>query len=312
LKKILAIVLFLTASSQSFTPDYSKYAQFGLCMWPLLKQTAEFFSIDERLNSTHGDASPEIAAFIHELLEQHGVKNAQKVIIKLGKEYCSGNNLMMIEWLNENSEYSLLESLIMQYNSLDNSQESDALLMLIYQQIGSIEHEISHIKHHDGKKRAISLATFSLASWTCTKLLEYQMPLWYPGLKKIIDTADWKSKFAYNICSGFLLGLLNKQIVYKICRNQERAADAAISDNASILLAKVNLHTTIYETDKQQVEKQYGKLVSWLCQKIPSLYLFFDWEHPTSYERAKTFAHRLVKILNHERRLDTAFAEGEL
>lgn len=300
MKKILATILFFTIYCQAFTLDYSEYAQFGLCVWPLLKQTAEFFSIDERLNSTHFDASPEIAAFIHELLEQHGVKNAQKVIIKLGKEYCSGNNIMMIEWLHESSEFSLLESLIMQYNSLDNSQESNALLMLIYQQIGSIEHEISHLKNRDCKKRAISLATFSLASWACTKLLEYQLPLWHPGLQKIIDASDWKSKLAYNVCSGILLALLNKQMVYKICRNQERAADALISDNASILLAKVNLHTTIYETDKKAVEKNYGKTVSWLCQKFPSLYLFFDWEHPTSYERAQTFANRLVDILNRQ------------
>lgn len=300
MKRILAIFIFFTAYSNAFAPDYAQYTQFGLCSWPLLKQAAEYFSIDERMNSTHCDASPEIAAFIHELLEQHGVKNAQKVIIKLGKEYCSGNNIMMIEWLHEKSEYSLLESLILQYNSLDNAQEADVLLMLIYQQIGSIEHEISHIKNHDCKKRALSLTTFSLASWACTKFLEYQLPLWYPGIQKIIDTSDWKSKWVYNACSGFLLGLLNKQIVNKIIRNQERAADAMISDNASILLAKVNLHTAIYETDKQQVEKNYGKLVSWLCQKFPSLYLFFDWEHPTSYERAHTFTKRLVHILNQE------------
>lgn len=305
MKKTLAILLFFTTYSHTFNLDYSQSIQFGLCEWPLLKQAAEYFSIDERMNSTHSDASPEIAAFIHELLEQHGVKNAQKMVIKLGKEYCSGNNSMMIEWLHESSEFSLLESLIMQYNSLDNSQEADALLMLIYQQIGSIEHEISHIKNHDCKKRAISLTTFSLASWACTKLLEYQLPLWQPGLQKIIDASDWKSKLVYNVCSGFLLGLLNKQIVYKIIRNQERAADAMISDNASILLAKVNLHTAIYETDKQQVERNYGKTVSWLCQKFPSLYLFFDWEHPTSYERAQTFIKRLVHLLNQENVFNT-------
>ena len=144
-----------------------QYMQAGLGVWPLLKQAAEYFSIDERINSTHVDASPEITAFIHELLDQHGVKNAQKVIIKLGKEYCSGNNTLMIEWLQEGSEYSLLESLIMQYNSLDNAQEAEALFMLIYQQIGSIEHEISHIKNHDCKKRAISLASFCVANWAC-------------------------------------------------------------------------------------------------------------------------------------------------
>ena len=35
-----------------------------------------------------------------------------------------------------------------------------------------------------------------------------------------------------------------------------------------------------------------------IFEKFPSLYLFFDWEHPTSKERAQTFADRLVKILN--------------
>ena len=79
--------------------------------------------------------------------------------------------------------------------------------------------------------------------------------------------------------------------MYKIARNQERTADAMISDNASILLSKVNLHTAIHETDKKQVEKTMENQ-SWLCQKFLSLYLFFDWEHPTSYERAQTFTKR--------------------
>lgn len=280
-----------------------QYTQLALCVYPLLQEAVEYLSIDERMACSYSDASPEISAFIHELLDQHGVKDPQKVVIKLGKEYGSGNNCMMIEWLNEKSEFSLLESLIVQYNSHANSSEAEALLMLIYQQIGSIEHEISHIKNNDCKKRALSLATFSLLTWAGTKWLECQLPEWYPQIQKLTDASEWKSQLAYSISSGFLLALINKHIMYKICRNQERAADAMISDNASILLAKVNLHTTIYETDKQQVEKQYGRFVSWLCQKIPSLYLFFDWEHPTSYERAQTFANRLVQLLNKDNRL---------
>lgn len=274
--------------------------QWGIAAYPLLEQAVEYFSIDERMASTHPDASPEVTAFIHELMEQRGVKNAHKVIIKLGKEYCSGTNILMIEWLHEESEFSLLESLIFQYNNLDNSQESENLMMLIYQQIGSIEHEISHIKNHDCKKRIFSLAAFSVGTFAATKVLEYYIPQSYSCIEGITRTSDWKVNLGYTVLTGLLLAKINKHIFYKICRNQERDADAMISDNVSILLAKVNLHTTIYETDKQLVEKKYGQLVSWLCQKIPSLYLFFDWEHPTSYERAKTFTNRLVKILNQD------------
>jgi len=277
-----------------------QYTQLALSVYPLVQETIEYFSIDERMAHTYTTASPEISAFIHELLEQHGVKNSHQITIKLGKEYCSGNNCMMIEWLNENSEFSLLESLIFQYNTVANPQEAEELLMLIYQHIGSIEHEISHIKKHDCKKRALSLAIFSFATWVGAKWLENTLPNWYLPLQKLAHHAEWQSKLAYNVGSGFLLALINKHIMYKMCRNQERAADATISDNASILLAKVNLHTAIYENDKQQVEKQYGKFVSWLCQKMPSLYLFFDWEHPTSYERAQTFTIRLIHVLNKE------------
>lgn len=277
-----------------FPLDSSEYMQLGLGSYPLLKETIEYLSIDARMADAYPNASPEITAFIHDLLEQHGVHNAQEVTIKLGKEYCSGNNILIIEWLQENSEFSLLESLIFQYNHLTNPQEAEALLMLIHQQIGSIEHEIAHIKNHDCKKRTTWLAGFSVTSWAIMKLLEYCCP----QLRKLADSPDWKMRFGYHLTSGFLLAKINKQFFYKICRNQERTADAMISDNASILLAKVNLHTAIYETDKQLVEKKYGTFISWLCQKFPSLYLFFDWEHPTSYERAQTFAKRLIQVLN--------------
>lgn len=304
MKKIIILLIFLNSIIIPHTRPAMSNIQLGIAAYPLLEQAVEYFSIDERMTNTHQDASTEITGFIHELMEQYGVKNPHKVIIKLGKEYCSGTNILMIEWLHEKSEFSLLESLIFQYNNLDNSQESETLMMLIYQQIGSIEHEISHIKNHDCKKRILSLAAFSVATFGASKLLEYYLTEPSPYIQRLTRTADWKAKLGYNLLSGILLAKINKHIFYKICRNQERAADAMISDNAFILLAKVNLHTTIYETDKQQVERQYGTLISWLCQKIPSLYLFFDWEHPTSYERAQTFASRLVKILNQENKFN--------
>lgn len=291
-----SIILFIFLATIPCFSLVGSYLQGSIAAYPVVKQAIEYFSIDQKLAHTYKDASPEIAAFIHELLEQHGVLNAKEITIKLGKEYCSGNNILMIEWLHEHSDFSLLESLIFQYNTLTNAQETEELLMLIYQQIGSIEHEIAHIKHHDCKKRVISLACFSLLTWTAAKLLE----AYCPPLQKLATTPEWKVNCMYSIISGLLLSRINKHFFYKICRNQERTADAMISDNASILLAKVNLHTAIYEMDKQSVEKKYGIFVSWLCQKIPSLYLFFDWEHPTSYERAKTFTQRLLHVLNSE------------
>ena len=302
MKIVYYLILLLGFVHPAFTVDCTSlpYAQLGLCMYPLLKETVKDYFINEKMNAISLNASPEITAFIHELLAQHGVKDAQTVLVKLGKEYCSGANSLMIEWLQEGSEFSLLESLIFQYNNLDNAQASEPLLMLIYQQIGSIEHEISHIKNQDCKKRTLYLSAFSLASWGFIKLLELGVSSWCPILSSQCEQAAWKSKLAYYIGSGALLALFNKQFFYKICRNQERAADAMISDNASILLAKANLHTTIYETDKKLVEKNYGKTLAWLCQKFPSLFLFFDWEHPTSYERAQTFTKRLVQVLNCE------------
>lgn len=288
------------------------YIQLGLCTYPLAQESIEYFSIDEKMASIHKNANPEISAFIHELLAHHGVQNAETISIKLGKEYCSGNSILMIEWLDQESNLSLLESLIIQYNSLPVCSAQENLLALIYQQIGSIEHEITHIKNHDCKKRMISLAFFSLLTYGITKWLEQTLPQKLPFLQALIDSAQWKSKLCYSLGSGLLLRFINKHMLYKICRNQERNADAGISDNGSILLAKVNLHTAIYENDKQQVEKGYGKLVSWVCQKFPSLYLFFDWEHPTSFERAKTFAQRLVKILNHENQFNSCSIEADL
>lgn len=237
--------------------SWNHWAQLAISTYPLLKQTAEYCSIDERM-AAHADASPAITAFIQELLEQHGVKNAQTIAIKLGKEYGSSDISMSIEWLDSKSEFSLLESLIFQYNAATDAQESQMLLMLIYQHIGSIEHEIAHIKNRDCEKRLVSLALVSLTNWAGLRLAEYCLTCAIP-----IEHGNWKTQWAYTIGSGLLLALINKQMLYKICRNQERVADAIISDNASILLAKVNLHTAIYENDKKQVEKRYGRSISW-------------------------------------------------
>ena len=112
------------------------------------------------------------AAFIHDLLKFHKVQNPESVKIKLGPNYISGNNTIVIEWLFPGSSVSHLESLIYHYNNqeLFPDYNFENLLNQIHHNIGSIEHEISHIKNKDCKKHALTLAAFSIVSYLSLKL----------------------------------------------------------------------------------------------------------------------------------------------
>ena len=268
---------------------------------PALREALRYFTTDTNLDQTYPDASEEISAFIHDLLKFHKVQNPESVKIKLGPKYISGNNTIVIEWLFPGSSVSHLESLIYHYNNqeLFPDYNFENLLNQMHHNIGSIEHEISHIKNKDCKKHALSLAAFSILSYLSLKLfLEKKIPEYFPSIAKISQDASWELKIPYALASGTALYLINKHACYWLSRNKERSADANISDNPDVLIAKINWHTEIHDGLKNYVREQWGERAERIFEKFPSLYLFFDWEHPTSKERAQTFADRLVKILN--------------
>lgn len=282
----------------------SNYLQMLISSGPLAWMAAKHITVDSNILNTNPDASAEITAFIHELLEQHGVQDPQNITIKLGKKYCSGTSTIIIEWLSEDSSVSLLESLIYEYKKLDacaDAQTAEVLLNLIFQQIGSIEHEIAHIKNSDVKKRALFLTIVSGTTYGSLKLFEYVLPLYFPKIKAIMQNSGWKSQCSYHVASGTILAIINILAVFKLDRSQERIADASISDNAAILLAKANQHAEIHESLKSYVKTRwYGEKLFSIFERFPSLYVIFDWQHPTSFERAQTFAKRLATVLNEE------------
>lgn len=271
----------------------------ALACTPLAWMAAKHLLVDSNILAASPNASPEISSFIHELLEQHGVKNHAHVSVKLGKKYCSGPSTIIIEWLSADSGISLLESLIYEYKKLDmgaHPEECEALLNLIFQQIGSIEHEIAHIKNNDLKKRALFLTTITALSYGSLKLMEQALNYYAPS-----DNDALKTSAAYCLAAGTFLAICNSLALFKLDRAQERAADANISNNPAILLAKANQHAEIHESVRSYVqEKWYGKKLFWLFERFPSLYIIFDWHHPASIERAHTFANRLANLLNQE------------
>lgn len=276
---------------------------------PLAWMAAKHVAVDSNILNSNPDASAEISSFIHELLEQHGVIDPGHISIKLGKKYCSGTSTIIIEWLSEDSGISLLESLIYEYKKLDvttDSQTAEVLLTLIFQQIGSIEHEIAHIKNNDVRNRALFLSIVTALSYSSLKFLEYALPFYFPSFKNITHNSHWESHASYYLASGALLAIINTLAVFKLDRTQERTADASISDNAAILLAKANQHAEIHESLKSYVKTRwYGKRFFSLFERFPFLYVIFDWQHPTSMERSQTFAKRLAKLLNETQKAET-------
>ncbi len=275
--------------------------QLSLALTPLAWIAAKHMIVDPSILTGNPDASPEISSFIHELLEQHGVNNAHQISVKLGKKYCAGPSTLIIEWLSQDAHVSLLESLIYEYKKIDTGADPEAtqdLLNLIFQQIGSIEHEIAHIKNNDLKKRAVFLTAVSACSYALLKLLEkaythYLLPEHHN------QSESWQTHALYSLASGTFLATCNMFALFKLDRAQERAADANISNNAAILLAKANQHAEIHESLKSYVQnKWYGERFFWLFERFPSLYIMFDWQHPASLERAQTFANRLAELLN--------------
>ncbi len=204
MKKLLLLAsllnICLLARAIPLPQEISIYekTQFALSAEPLLEEAAQFFTLDAKINAEYCNASPEITAFIHELLEQHGVPNAKDVAIKVGPNYETGNNTILLEWLNEGSAVTMLEYLIYEYNSAANTEEGEGFLFAVHQHIGSIEHEIAHIKNRDCKKRALYLASFSALTWAGLKAAEIYATRFFPALQKTIKDATWKSKSAYS------------------------------------------------------------------------------------------------------------------
>lgn len=289
-------VLLVPAFIQSEQATVFDKIQGACSVSALFEEAFHGFALDPYLDSVYPDASQNITNFIHTMLKEHNVADYETVKIKVGDQYASGNNVIIIEEYIPGSSVSMLEVLseIMEDPDSEPEQVEDAQILMA-QHIGTIEHEISHVKNKDVRKRSMITIALSATTYIALKYAEYTVPEYFPKLKAVCATAKWPLKTAYALLSGGALYLWTKQIGHYFSRYHERKADENISDNPGILYAKMNQHQQNHEFLRVKVFQKFGQRGLTLFDRFPSLYLLFDFEHPTSLERTERFAQRLAK-----------------
>lgn len=288
-------VLLVPTLLQSEPTVYDKIQ--GACsVSALFEEAFHGFALDQYLDSTYPDASENMTNFIRTMLKEHNIADYETVKIKVGDEYSSGNNVIILEECMPGSSISMLEVLseIMENPDSEPEQVENAQ-MLMAQHLGSIEHEISHVKNKDVRKSVILTIALSAVTYIALKYAEYTAPKYFPKLKALCANAQWPLKTAYALLSGGAIYVWTKQIEHYFSRRYERQADENISDNPGILYAKMNQHQQNHELFRLLVYHKWGQKGLALFDRFPSLYLWFDFEHPTGLERAERFAQRLAK-----------------
>lgn len=186
-------------------------------------------------------------------------------------------------------------------NIIQQAPHNENFRHQLYDLIGAIQHEASHIKHKDQFSNNI-IAPF-LAPFITHAILE--IPLLYVAHKF--------SNASYVVKSGLLLSALiakysvNTLLIDAYKRHAEQRADELIQDNSDVLQAQIDYHRKAAERQKQSFGLAMKDIFRAYKEGCISLFdaiywwkttlglVYCDWlvDHPADQKRADRFQQRL-------------------
>lgn len=293
MKKFFVIV-FLTSSLQAADSLWPTCFELGMSS-ALFWVNIPVHLLAEHTIMNYPDASAETTEFVHEQLKLHQVPNYRKIAVKVGNNFETWNNGVIVLLQSGSQQGSSivdrrLDELRKAVTAEEKAEAEYNLLMLK----AIIAHEAQHAIHNDGKSLLRLRFIVPLTTYITSLFMEQMAYKMAPKMSNLLRSDYTK------IAKGVILHFSNIAIYTAIYRAMEQRADNGVPDEKRLLNAFKDFLLRIDNNTRAVILKEHGEKFAPNFDSHGLIYEIFSFSvdqfHPSPRTRVRKIDERLQKL----------------